>query len=193
MENNKIESPNTSKLPPLNARAESPPDDGDDMEGDAEPVDLVRVVNTQPRLLHLPDAVRTSSGPEGPRIAGVGTGKSLQPGGNNVPRAAWEAAKGQPYGEALRRTRDGHKEVRTWIRLGWLKEEGDVSQPEGPQAPTSLLSYSPPVAIAMAEGEDDSDVLMRWLKVERRPEVQEALKRQIESRGASKRKPRARS
>lgn len=139
-----------------------------------ESMDLVRVNNTRPTILHLPDKVQVSSNSEtGPRIAGLGTGKSLLPGGNNVEREEWERSK-------------KNRAVAQWLKIGWLVEGGNTEEPEGPLAPLSLAQVGPTTAVAMAEGEDDRDVLMRWLKDEERPEVKEALKRKIEALGNPK-------
>jgi len=175
-----------AKLPPLaNAAVESVSAD-DEQEVEA-PATLVRVMNKCPRLLHLPDKIATSNGPEGPRIVGIGTGKSLVPGGNNVPRDLWEALKGQPYGAPLAKSAEGHKTVREWIRIGYLVEEGDATQPEGPEAPKNLLGYGVSTAQTLIEGEDDASILARWLKAENRPDVQAALKKRMQAVGGKSR------
>lgn len=137
-------------------------------------MDMVRVNNKRPTILHLPDNLRAEGDEKNLRMIGIGTGKSLQPGGNNVDRAEWERAK-------------QHKEVASWLKLGWLEEGGNTDQPEGPLAPISLMDYGEQTAIAMVEGEDSREILSRWLSLETRPNVKQALQRKLEALGDSKR------
>lgn len=137
-------------------------------------MDLVRVNNTRPTLLHLPDSIVVSTDKDrGPRIAGMGTGKTLLPGGNNVDTAEWERAK-------------GNKAVKQWLAIGWLTVGGDTEEPEGPLAPLNLRSFGNASAITMIDGEDSIEILSRWLQDEDRGDVVSALKRRIESLGKPK-------
>lgn len=145
-------------------------------EADAT-MDLVRVVNKRPTILHLPDKLQTmkTRGEGELRTVGFGTGKSLIPGGNNVEAKEWAAAK-------------KNKAVAQWIRLGWLVEGGDTAEPEGPLAPLNLSNVGVQTALVMVEGENDQPVLMRWLKDEDRADVQGAIKAKLQALGMKRAK-----
>src|SRR5262245_9714830 len=124
-------------------------------------MDLVRITNTRPTILYLPDQlVKTGAkGPDGTlvdaRFVGFDTGKAMGPGGNNVNRAEWEAAK-------------RHQIVRGWLEMGWLIEGGDVSKPEGVEPPKSLSVYGVAASIALIETESVYSTLRQWLETEQR-------------------------
>lgn len=133
-------------------------------------MELIRVTNKQPRLLHLPDKVKTSGDAANARTVGIGTGKSLIPGGNNIERGEWERCARNPA-------------VASWIKLGWLEIGGDTSHPEGPLAPLNLNDVGEQTAISMIEGEDSREVLGRWASFESRTAVKAAIQRKIEAVG----------
>lgn len=126
----------------------------------------IRITNTQPRVLHLPDALTFDEDKGGPRFNGLGSGKSLPPGGHNISVAVWEKAK-------------SNRAVASWIELGWLKEGGDTDAPEGVPAPVSLAGYNAAAAITFVETEDSPTVLALWLKAEQRAEVSASISRRI--------------
>jgi hypothetical protein len=135
----------------------------------SRPEKKIRITNTQPRLLHGPDAINTLKSEDGTaRISGYGSGISLVPGGNNVPEAAWKAAK-------------TNRTVQSWISLGWVTEGGDVSAPEGVPPPATLSVYNETTATAMVESEGDLVALRRWDDQEERPTVKAALKRKLDA------------
>ncbi len=139
-------------------------------------IDLVRVTNHRPTLLHLPDRisiqrVKDADGSIHERMVGVGSGKQLIPGGNNVGKDEWEAAK-------------GHHVVKQWLELGWLSEGGDTAKPEGPEPPRDLSGYQVQTATTMIEAEDSAETLAQWLKAETRNDVKAALQRRLEAVGA---------
>lgn len=128
--------------------------------------ELIRINNTRPAILHLPDEIVLNTDKDGPRIAGLGTGKSLIPGGNNVDKDYWGRVK---------------VKVKPWLELGWITEGGDVAKPEGPEAPKTLSEFNQPKAISLIEIENDRDVLKRWRNSEHRAEVKAVLDAKLDS------------
>lgn len=137
-------------------------------------MELVRLNNTRPTILHLPDmlSITDSAGGDMPRVNGIGTGRSLVPGGNNIDATTWTAVK-------------KNRTVLQWLKLRWITEGGDTTEPEGPPDPETLLEYNVTTAVALAEGEPKLPVLERWLKADERPDVTMAIKRKIEALGGT--------
>lgn len=137
-----------------------------------EEAQYIRVTNTQPRLVHLPPKLSVKKNGDSPhdQFYGHENFKTLKPGGNNVDRTYWEYCKSRPV-------------IQMFIESGLLKEGGDVSQPEGPEAPPSLSGYGEPASIALLEAEDDIKTLRKWDKAEKRPQVKQALLRRFEKLG----------
>lgn len=117
---------------------------------------LVRVTNTQPRLLHLPDRVQVSDeAGKGPRINFLGMGKMLIPGGNNVEAHEWERALTKPA-------------IQAWLELGWLVEGGDPTLPEGVEPPKTLAKYNIPDALDFISTQENAAVLYAWHEAEKK-------------------------
>ena len=135
-------------------------------------------INNCPTLLHLPDLVSVGSAEDGSaRISGVGNGKTLKMGRNNLPRDLTERLKKRP-------------DIASWFTTPapdsskmMIEEDNDTSKPEGVPPPANLNGYGVPSAVALVEGEHTLSTLEMWQKIEQRPQVVEALRRKIESMG----------
>ena len=148
-------------------------------------MEIVHLLNTRPTILHLPDSIKRVPGRDGAEaVVVLPTGKSIPP---SVPRNA----DGSPKVKADGRTPDGdpsptaidraywdtvkdHKEVRSWLRLGWLKLV-DVGESGVSEQPHSLNAYNERTAVALIEGENNPALLADWAKSETRAKVKEAI------------------
>ena len=139
--------------------------------------DVVYIVNTQPRLLHLPDEVKELKDRDGKMVRNVipngrtiapsvarGEKKDGAPIPTKVDRAYWERAKKYPT-------------VRDWLRLGWLKVS-DIDE-SGEDMPASLMGYNVRTAITLIEGETNKKLLEEWAATETRPEVKAAIEARL--------------
>lgn len=125
---------------------------------------LIRIENTEARLITIP----TFRDDQNKEIKGF----AFSPGGNNVPRTTWDAALAHPGGVG--------KSLAQWLEVGWLKVDSspNATKKKPGVEVKSLLTYSPSTAKAIIEDETDPAELLKWGKVERRPEVTAAIEAQ---------------
>lgn len=142
--------------------------------------EVVWLLNTKPRILHLPDSVRRR---EVQTPLGVVEQVLPMNDGIPVPPSAAREKDGAPQPTAIdRRYWDrvkSHKQVQTWMRLGWLTvaEEGTA----GTDEPDTLEKYNEATAVAIVEGCESPKLLGDWATSEARPRVKAAIESRIET------------
>ena len=133
--------------------------------------EMIRVNNTRPTILHLPDKISIPADAKPDNAAAyieqVGTGRSLSPGGHNLTTEEWAGYK-------------RHHVVREWLRLKWLVESDETSKPEGVETPESLTSYKTAAAVALVDMEENAETLRRWMDADTRLDVKNAIRAKLD-------------
>jgi hypothetical protein len=145
-------------------------------------MDTVHVINTQPRIFHLPPEVKAEevidgAGNKQTRHRVIGQGIAVSPSAPRekdgkalatvVPVKDWERAK-------------KNAQVRVWLKNGWIKLAESFDEQTGEERKSvTLMGFGVNTALTVIEGEDDKKLLSDWLRTEARDEIKDALKNRL--------------
>lgn len=120
---------------------------------------MVRLINTRPTLVGLPDVPGFES-------------RRMLPGGNDLEAAHLNALL-------------EHRGFKKHIDLGWfeLGRDEDVGKPEGPTPPANVSDRSLEAAQLLVRMEHDPHVLTAWAAADRRQPVKDAVAQRLKALG----------
>lgn len=139
--------------------------------------EIVWIMNTQPRVFHLPDDVKRVRSPL-PGGGEMSTATISQGNGKPLAPSAPRERDGQPQANAIDRVYwdrvKGNKQVQVWLRKGWISVS--EAPPSGdPTEIDSLAKFNARTARDLISGEENSKLLADWLKTETRGDVKDAI------------------
>lgn len=147
--------------------------------------EIVSLINTQARILHLPDTISYLEGRDGARTAICrNDGRSLIP---SIPRKKDGAPTPTKVSASYWAHAQKNAQVRSWMKLGWLKVL-DEDAP-GIDEIDSLSGQNPKTAMTLIEVEESRTLLAEWLSTESREPIKAAIAARIETLAGKTLKP----